>query len=138
MKVKKPKYKFAHVMLIDDSDLDNFINEKTIEANNFAEKVYVHTSAKSALEFLSNLERMGPAFTEAYPSVIFIDINMPMIDGFQFIEQYRKGPGKQHQATRLVILTSSVNKEDRAKAGSLSGDIVFYNKPLTRQMLEDL
>jgi CheY-like chemotaxis protein len=138
MKIKKPSYRYSHVLILDDSDLDNFINEKMIESHHFSERVYVHTSAKSALEFLSNLERMGEGYEKVYPGVLFIDINMPMIDGFQFIEQLKTTGGKAGNNSKLVILTSSVNKEDREKAKAISKDIVFLNKPLTKQMLDSL
>ena len=55
MKRKEPKCKYKQVMLLDDNELDNFINEKVIEASQFAEKVYITSSGKSALEFLNNL-----------------------------------------------------------------------------------
>lgn len=136
MKRKEPKYKYANVMLIDDNELDNFINEKTLEANNFAKKIYSNTSAKSALEFLSNLVTMGEQYVSVYPEVIFIDINMPMMDGFQFIENFKKKNETQLQKPKLVILTSSVYHEDKQKAQSISQDIIFLNKPLTKEMLE--
>lgn len=138
MKLKKPKYAYTHVMLIDDSDLDNFINEKMIESSQFAEKVYVHTSARSALEFLSNLNRMGEQFASAFPKIIFIDINMPLIDGFQFIEQFRQNSGFMSHNAKLVILTSSVNTQDRKKAQDISAGLGYLNKPLSRQMLDTL
>jgi CheY-like chemotaxis protein len=138
MKIKEPKYTYSNVMLIDDSELDNFINEKTLEANHFAKKIYVHTSAKSALEFLQNLVTMGSEYADIYPKVIFIDINMPMMDGFQFIDQYKKTTESSLQKPKLVILTSSVYNEDRQKANSISNDIVFLNKPLTKTMLENI
>jgi CheY-like chemotaxis protein len=138
MKIKEPPYKFNAAMLIDDSELDNFINEKTIEANLFAKKVYVHTSAKSALEFLSDLVTMGSEVAAIYPKVLFIDINMPMMDGFQFIEIFKKTLESSLNHPRLVLLTSSVYHEDRQKALEISKDIIFLNKPLTRQMLTDI
>jgi len=138
MKIKEPKYKYANVMLIDDSELDNFINEKTLEANHFAKKIYVHTSAKSALEFLNNLVTMGPEYSDVYPKAIFIDINMPMMDGFQFIDHYKKSSEDQLDKPKLIILTSSVYNEDRQKATSISNDIIFLNKPLTKDMLDKI
>jgi CheY-like chemotaxis protein len=130
MKIKEPKYRYTNVMLIDDSELDNFINEKTLEANHFAKKIYVHTSGKSALEFLNNLVTMGSEYAAVYPQVIFIDINMPMMDGFQFIHHYKKGSEKQ------LHDPSSVYNEDRQKASDISGEIIFLNKPLTKSMLD--
>lgn len=138
MKVKEPNYKYENVLLVDDSELDNFINEKTIEANHFARKIYVNSSAKSALEFLNNLITMGDQFSEAHPDVIFIDINMPMMDGFQFIESFKKIPKNSIKSSKLVILTSSVYHEDRQKALDISDQIIFLNKPLTKEMLEKL
>jgi CheY-like chemotaxis protein len=138
MKRKEPDYKYRNVMLIDDNDLDNFINVKTLEANHFAEKIYTNTSAQSAIEFLNNLVTLGQDFSNIFPEVILVDINMPMMDGFQFIEAFKQHAEKQLLKPKLVILTSSVYHEDRQKALSISPEIIFLNKPLTREMLTEV
>jgi len=138
MKLKEPKFKYSSVMLIDDNELDNFINEKTLEANHFAKKIYVNTSAKSALEFLNNLITMGVECESMYPEVIFVDINMPIMDGFQFIEYYMKNIEEKMSKPKLVILTSSVYHEDKQKANEISKSIIFLNKPLTKVMLDKI
>lgn len=138
MKLKEPKFKYGNALLIDDNELDNFINQKILEANNFAKKIYVNTSAKSALEFLSNLVVMGKEHEDMHPFVLFIDINMPLMDGFQFIEYFKKNLEKQLRKSKLVILTSSVSYEDVLKAMDISPDIIFLNKPLTREMLDKI
>lgn len=125
-------------MLLDDNELDNFINQKIIEANHFSEKVYVNTGSKSALEFLNNLSLLSSASNAIFPEVIFIDINMPLIDGFQFIENLKKNLPKKISTLKLVILTSSVNPKDREKANDLSKEIIFLNKPLTENVLNQL
>lgn len=132
--MKKPSYKYRGILLVDDSELDNFINQKIVEASLFSEKIYVNTSAMGALEFMQNLEVAGEG--GVYPEVIFVDLNMPIMDGFQFITALRQLPAfKKHQA-KLVILTSSVSPKDRLKAAEMGGGIVFLNKPLTREMLD--
>jgi CheY-like chemotaxis protein len=138
MKPKDPKYKYEFVMLIDDNELDNFMNETLIGTCNFAEKVYVNSSGVSALEFLKNLAVSGLEPEVSYPEVIFIDINMPIMDGFQFIEKLNAIEGNKFAASKLVILTSSVYSEDREKAENLSGNIMFFNKPLTEEMLKQI
>ena len=73
--------KFKTVMLIDDNEIDNLINQKMIEAAAIAENIYTHTGAKSAIEFLKNMEKLDVA-DNVLPDVIFLDIDMPLMDGF--------------------------------------------------------
>lgn len=138
MKRKEPVHAYNYVMLIDDNELDNFINHKTIEANHFANKVYVNTGSKSALEFLKNLEISGTETLTIFPEVIFIDLNMPMIDGFQFIENLQALLPNSITTVKLVILTSSITPSDKERAYKISKDILFFNKPLTKEMLDQI
>ncbi len=138
MKRKEPKFKYRYVMLLDDNDLDNFINQKMIEANHFSDNIYVSTSSKSALEFFSNLLVLNAGSDEKFPEVIFVDINMPLIDGFQFITQLKENFSEKVKNLKFVILTSSINSSDKQKAHDLSSDITFLNKPLTKEMLDQL
>jgi CheY-like chemotaxis protein len=135
--IKQPKYNYKQVMLLDDSELDNFINEKMIEASHFSERIYVSTHGQSALEFLNNLSVAGEASCSIYPQLIFVDLNMPVIDGFQFIKNLKANP-KNCPEPKLVILTSSVSDDDRLRALEISPDIVFLHKPLTEDMLKQL
>jgi len=138
MKRKEPIYKYNYAMLLDDNELDNFINQKTLEANNFSNKIYTNTSSKSALEFLNNIEITSTDKFDAFPEIIFVDINMPMIDGFQFIESFRKTFTKRLKTVKMVILTSSISVIDKEKAAKISKDIVFLNKPLTKEALNQI
>ena len=138
MKRKDPKYKYKYAMLLDDNELDNFINQNTIAANHFAGKVYVTTGSISALEFLNNLALCGSDSVDIFPEIIFIDINMPMMNGFQFIENLQKRLPEKLYKLKLVILTSSADPNDRLKADAISKGIIFLNKPLTEQMLDQL
>ena len=126
-----PAFRYASAMLIDDSEIDNFINQKILESNYFAQKVYVNTGGISALEFIKNLTVNEHLTEQMMPDVIFVDLNMPLMDGFQFINQFLKLPESIIRKSKLIILTSSFNPEDREKAHILFKDIVFLNKPLT-------
>ena len=138
MKRKEPAHTYNYVMLVDDSELDNFINQKTIEANHFANKVYLNTGSKSALEFLKNLEISGTKTSVFFPEVIFVDVNMPMIDGFQFVENLKALLPDNFNAIKIVILTSSIAPGDKERAHKISKDIIFLNKPLTKEMLHQI
>jgi CheY-like chemotaxis protein len=138
MKRKDPKYTYNYIMLLDDDDLVNFINQKVMESCHFAKNIYVNTSAKSALEFLNNLTKLGESAIDLYPQIILIDLNMPLMDGFQFIQSLMKNPNKEIQNIKLVILTSSIYEMDRLKAKEIAGEVTFLNKPLTKEMLDGL
>lgn len=125
-------------MLIDDNEIDNFINMKMMEGCNFAEHIHVHTSSKSALEFSQNIERIGAAAKNLFPKVIFLDINMPIMDGFQFADEFEKISESLIKETRILILTTSLNPDDAEKAKKYKRIARFVNKPLTQQLLNSL
>ena len=81
--------KYRTVMLIDDNEIDNLINQKMIEAASITDNIYTHTGAKSAIEFLKNMEKLDVA-EQVLPDVIFLDIDMPLMDGFQFLDEFEK------------------------------------------------
>ena len=136
MAIKKPKVRYSTAMLIDDSEIDNFINLKMLEGCNFAERVYVHTNGKSALEFLKNIERMGTGQNVLFPDVIFLDLNMPVMDGYQFADEFEKLPETLKNGTKIVVLTTSLNPSDIDKAKKYPQIIKYVNKPLTHPTLD--
>lgn len=133
-----PKCKYENVLLIDDNELDNFINQKIIESVNFAKNIYVNTSSSGALEFLTNLRVLKDREAELYPQVLFVDINMPIMDGFQFIENLVKTDPLARERSKIVILTTSLNPADKQRAEAIASDIAFLYKPLTEAMLAEL
>ena len=87
---------------------------------------------------MNNLEISSNDKIDIFPEIIFIDINMPMIDGFQFIENFKKTFSNRFINTKIVILTSSISQNDRIKADKISKGIIFLNKPLTKDALDQI
>jgi CheY-like chemotaxis protein len=129
--------RFNNVLLLDDSDVDNFIHKKLIKNSNFASSVHVITSAEKAIAHLCDLERRGGQAEELLPEVIFIDLNMPVMSGYEFIEKI--GPFMEGilRNTRLVILTSSLLEQEKIASLSLITNVSYLIKPLTKEMLEE-
>jgi CheY-like chemotaxis protein len=138
MNAKKPTARFETAMLIDDNEIDNLINEKMLEGTNFAERIYVYTSGKSALEYLQNLQRDKILEEKLIPDVIFLDINMPLMDGFQFLDEFDKLEKVIAKKSKIVMLTTSINPSDRELSDSNKYVLSFINKPLTQDYLEDV
>jgi CheY-like chemotaxis protein len=129
--------KYSAVMLIDDNEIDNLINQKMIEASNIAEHIFTHTGAKGALEFLKNIEKLS-ATGVGLPDLIFLDIDMPLMDGFQFLDEFEKLSDNIKNQCKIVMLTSSINPQDLSKAKKSTFVKKYINKPLTQESLEKL
>ena len=130
--------KYHAVMLIDDNEIDNLINQKMIEAANITDHIFTHTGAKSAIEFLKNLEKIeGPA-VNVLPDIIFLDIDMPLMYGFQFLDEFEKLNDATKEKCNIVMLTSSINPQDVNKSKKYTYVKKYINKPLTQENLEKL
>jgi len=130
--------KHRAVMLIDDNEIDNLINQKMIEAANISEHIYTHSGAKSAIEFLKNIEKLGENAKTVLPDVIFLDIDMPLMDGFQFLDEFDKLSEETKGHCSIVMLTSSINPQDVNKSHKYACVKQYINKPLTQKNLEKL
>ncbi len=138
MKPKTPKPKHKTVMLIDDSAVENHINEIIIKSNHFAETVYKFSGAECSLEFFKNIEMIKNVSMELLPEFIFLDINMPSLDGFQFLDEFKSYSASLKKEIKIVILTSSDHPFDIEKAGHYKQVVKFITKPLTEADLDDL
>ena len=124
------------VMLVDDSAIDNFVSQKTMVNNNFAENVLEFLSARTALDYL--LEQGLTGNESAIPSLICLDMNMPVMNGFGFMEEFEKLPEMVREKSHVVILTSMYNPEILSLTFKNSNIINFISKPLIRLNLETI
>jgi len=122
------------VLLVDDNDTDNFISKRIIEITKFAKRVEVRNSGKSALEYLEKAQ----ANPSELPDVIFLDINMPIVDGFVFLFEFEMFPDNIKNKCKIIILSSSNNKRDIAKIVDNEYVIKFITKPLTEKSLQEI
>jgi CheY-like chemotaxis protein len=126
------KKKLKCILLIDDDYATNYIHKRVIDKAEITENVVVLESGYDALEYLreTNIEEYPR------PDIIFLDINMPGMDGFEFLEEYEKLKELQKGNIILVMLTTSLNPEDKNKSDSISTINGFRNKPLTAEILQ--
>ena len=108
--------------------------KRIIEITNFSEEVIVKNSGKSALDYLED-NKDDPA---NLPEIIFLDINMPIVDGFVFLYEYEKFNNEIKDKCRVIILSSSDNKRDIDKIVNNDYVIKFVTKPLTEKTLEEI
>ncbi len=123
----------AKILLIDDDEINNFTVDAILKQVDFINKYVIKDNGWDALGYLQSVEA-----TDDFPDLIFVDINMPEMDGFEFIERYEAVFWVNHQHTKIKMLSSSMSEKDRSKALNFScvSDYVF--KPLTKNKLADL
>ena len=125
--------KLVHkTLLIDDSDIDLFIQRRFLEVYNFSDQLISYKSAGDALNNLKNNNGEAP------PDIIFLDLNMPEIDGFAFLESFETLPDKIRKNSRIVVLTSSNSLKDREQVFQNKNVIQFITKPLKQSDIEEL
>jgi CheY-like chemotaxis protein len=118
------------VMLIDDDEPTNYLNRVVLEEAKLCRYIHVAQSAVEALNYLSQTSASGD-FDWPLPELIFLDINMPAIDGWKFLEKYRQLPDSKKAKVIIMMLTTSLNPEDEIRAGEYPEVSGFYHKPLT-------
>ena len=126
-------HKHKCVMLVDEDDIDNIINQKIMESNNFSEKILVLQAGADALNYLAE-HGDNP---DELPEIIFLDINMPIMDGFQFLEEFEelKKP-LVHEKCKVIMLSSSISPKDIDRAASNRFVKKYLNKPLNTRYLD--
>ena len=123
-----------HVLLIDDSEIDTFISKHIINSSKMAEKITVKNSAVEGLEYLATLVENS----EEFPDTIFLDIMMPVMDGFGFLDQYAKFPEYIIEKSRIFMLTSSSDTKDIERVSKIRFVKKYLNKPLSLTILKSL
>ena len=121
-------------MLVDDNESDNFFHQLTIENSNCAEKIICFNMAKDALAYLEN--NQAPIYVQ--PDIIFLDINMPGMNGWEFLEAYEKLEDELKSRMVIIMLTTSLSLDDRERAERYASIDEYRNKPLSEEYLTEL
>lgn len=127
-------YKYKNVLLIDDNHIDNLINRKILDNANYAENITVIDSPREAFDFVRESLETG----ENIPEVIFLDLRMPVMSGFEFLKSLIELPNLKPDLFKIFVLSSSLDPKDikRIKENHLVSR--FIGKPLTNQVLEEI
>ena len=121
-------------MLVDDDNNCNFFHKRLLKKLDIVENIYEVENGEEALHFLmSDINGQPPN-----PSIIFLDINMPRMDGWVFLEEYQKLEEKRKAQIVLIMLTTSLNPDDKERALKNRNIDGFLNKYLTKEDIEKI
>ena len=122
------------ICIVDDDDIYKFTMRKTIEIHKLARKVLIFSDGEEAIEFM--MDNLGNK--QDLPDVIFLDINMPIMDGFQFMEEYVKIKPRVGKIITIYMVSSSVDNADIEKANKISEISDYLIKPIKASELNDI
>jgi len=121
-------------MLVDDNPDDNFYHEREIKKNNLATVVITKNTAISALEYLKQKRDNN----NPLPDLILLDINMPGMNGWEFLQEYNKLDKELQSKEVIIMLTTSENSDDIQKAKSENFVSDFITKPMTNEIMKTI
>lgn len=125
----------SHIVLIDDDSVTNMVNKKIIYMTFPTIRVTPYADAAVALR---DLKQWAATDAIQLPDLIFLDINMPHMDGWEFLNEFITLSESVLQKTKVIMLTSSVDVNDIAKAKTYKSVTDFLSKPLNKDNLRKL
>lgn len=123
--------KFSDVLLVEDDPITVMVCERIIKMTSFADKVVSCQNGKIGFDYLISMKEKGTV-----PKIIFLDINMPIMNGWDFLNELDKVQSDFKVLPCIYLLSSTVDPEDYSKARSFSLVKDFISKPLSKEILE--
>ena len=122
------------ILLIDDDAPTLFLNKLVIQDLDCTDKILTAENGRQAIEMLT--EKTDQGFL--CPDLILLDINMPIVNGWEFMDKYQSLSAEQKAKIVVVMLTTSLNPDDRSRAESIKDIKDFVSKPLDETTLKDI
>jgi two-component system, NarL family, nitrate/nitrite response regulator NarL len=123
---------YKSVLVIDDTDIDRLLAEKIVKKYDFADEVVLMESAEEMLDYLHQLSN---TYNGDLPHLILLDINMPEIDGWEFLKRFDLLNKKIKGRFRIFVVSSSKNLDDKYRALSNKYVLGYIEKPLSKELL---
>lgn len=122
-------------LCVDDDKITLMIVKKTIKRFSFAEEIATAQNGQQAIQLLKQIMAKPDAII---PEIILLDVNMPVMNGWDFLKEFEQNYLSYFSQTKVAIITSSVDPSDQSKAVKYKSVIGFYSKPISKGILENI
>lgn len=127
------------ILCVDDDLITLSICSIVIEKANFCKEIFTLNNGKEALDFYNSIDsKLGSGEDVQIPELIFLDLNMPVMNGWDFLDAFETHFLKKFSNTRVYILSSSIDPIDLEKSKSYKSVLGFISKPLTKAILNNI
>lgn len=122
------------ICIIDDDEIYQFLIKKQVAVQNLADKVFVFPNGQEAIQyFQKTIANKGEL-----PDIVFLDVNMPIMDGWEFLDEYEKIADQFHKEVKLYMISSSLNESDINRAQKIAQVEEYLVKPISGEKLVSL
>ena len=127
--------KLNTILLVDDDPDCNFLHRRLLRRSECSDRVVVTQDADDAIRFITDAAEEEPG---RMPELVLLDINMPGMNGWEFLDEFEKLPESISEQIRVVILTSSLNPDDKNRADANRFVAGMYDKLLTKEIIREI
>lgn len=127
--------KINNILLIDDDAVNNFIVINTLKRLDIADKI---TAATNGLEAIDLIKSYISDNQNDLPKIIFLDINMPIMDGWEFLEEFEKLDSEIKSQIYIYMVSSSVYEDDISRSKTYQSVTDFISKPLIQEKILEI
>lgn len=126
--------KLEIIFVVDDDDIYQYVIKKKIEKRNVAHQIKTFKNGQDAIEYLNLMADT----IEELPDVIFLDLNMPIMDGWDFLNAYMDSKARLNKKIHLYVVSSSIHQSDIERAKNISEVTDYIVKPMNDSQLDNI
>ncbi len=125
------------ILCVDDDPITLMLCKKVIMKSEFSKNIDTAVNGEDALKYFNNLIAGNDSKNNNYPQLIFLDLNMPVMNGWEFLDVFSKDQYLKHfSETKVIVLSSTIDPDDIQKSKQYPMVIEFLSKPITTEILE--
>ena len=125
------------ILFIDDDPITIMLCKMVIKKASFSNEIATAKNGEEALQYFNTLKEIDSnGEFKKHPQLIFLDLNMPVMGGWEFLDSFSTSDYAEYNKTKVIILSSTIDPEDLEKSKKYPMVIDFLSKPISKEMLE--
>lgn len=124
------------ILFVDDDPITLMLCKMVISKSLFSKEIVTAKNGEEALKYFNTFKQANTNAQLTKPQLIFLDLNMPVMSGWEFLDSFSTPEYSEYNTTKVIILSSTIDPEDLEKSNKYPMVIDFLSKPISKEMLE--